>query len=308
MPQTEYEKYLVRKPLYEWDCGAKRNRQCPSMTLMSRAQVPEDIHYIQLGWISGIPAPNPHTFEHRHKYEEILLFLGGNSKAPRKLGADITYCIDGQPIEFNTTSAIFIPKGVPHGTLTWKDYRKPHILLGIMIGAGNQDSGWAMNGNNGTKNELPRTTTDVDYEELIVRSPIREVGRSVINRQMPTMTYMSRHQVLGANYYIEYGWIYGMPEPNPHIFEHLHNYDEIVLHIGGDPENPEDLGGEIEYCIERQPLIFNTSSALFIPKGLKHGPLTWKKYFRPHIEMTIIFGAGTFREVWAANAFRETKG
>jgi hypothetical protein len=42
------------------------------------------------------------------------------------------------------------------------------------------------------------------------------------------------------------GWIYEMPDPNPHINEHIHeNYDEIVIHIGGDSNNPEDLGAEM---------------------------------------------------------------
>ena len=42
MATTNYERYLVRKPIYEAGPGVK-NRQSPTMTYMSRAQVPEEI-------------------------------------------------------------------------------------------------------------------------------------------------------------------------------------------------------------------------------------------------------------------------
>jgi hypothetical protein len=135
-----------------------------------------------------------------------------------------------------------------------------------------------------------------DYEKYLVRRPRYEVGGGYKGRQSPTMTYMSSAQVPEAKYYIELGWIYQMPEPNPHIFEHAHNYDELILHIGGDPDNPEDLGGEIEIYVGGQPLVFDTTTALFLPKGVKHGPLTWKRVSKPHIEMTIMLGTGDFAE------------
>jgi hypothetical protein len=33
-----------------------------------------------------------------------------------------------------------------------------------------------------------------------------------------------------------------------------------------------------------------------VPKGVKHGPLVWKKYRRPHLELTIMIGAGSLAE------------
>ncbi len=107
---------------------------------------------------------------------------------------------------------------------------------------------------------------------------------------------MSNDLVPGSNLYLEFGWIWEMPEPNPHIFEHTHDYDEVVLHIGSDPNNPEDLGGEIEFVVGGEPLIFDKTTALFVPRGVKHGPLTWRGVNRPHIEMAIILGAGTIEQ------------
>ena len=86
--------------------------------------------------------------------------------------------------------------------------------------------------------------TESKYEKFAVRKPIYEAAPGIKGRQSPTMTFMSEKQT-GAPYYIELGWIYDIPSPNPHIMEHVHDYDEIVLHWGGDYKRPQVLGGEI---------------------------------------------------------------
>jgi hypothetical protein len=299
MVQTDYGKYLVREPLWEAGPGVKK-RQSPTMTYMSSKQVPEANYYIELGWIYDIPEPNPHIHEHVHDFDEIVLHWGGNPETPQVLGGEIEFYIGGQPITFNTTTAIFIPKGVPHGPLTWKRFDFPHIEMAFMLNCGDTTKGWKNSGIKEPKKTLPVKKDNFDYEQYVVRSPMREAGSMVKNRQSPTMTYMSRHQVNVANHYIEFGWIYGMPDPALHIHKHVHkNHDEIVLHIGGDPGDPLDLGGEIEFCVGDQPLTFNTNTGLYVPRGLAHGPLTWKSFRKPHIEMAIMLGAGTVAEGWS---------
>ena len=137
-------------------------------------------------------------------------------------------------------------------------------------------------------------------EKYLVKKPAREVkvemaGR-IKGREYPTLTYMSNDLVPGSNVYLELGWIWEVPDPNPEILEHSHEYDEIVLHIGSDPQNPEDLGAEIEFVVDGEPLIIDRTSAIFIPKGVKHGPVTWKRVDRPHLQMALIIGAGTLAE------------
>jgi len=273
------------------------------MTYMSKDLVPEAECCLEFGWINGLSEADPQVSEHTHDFDEIIMHLGSDPNTPRDLGTEMELYIGGQLVRFNTTTSVFIPRGIPHGPIIWKKVTKPVIQMVFTLGSGNHEHTLHKNGSGLATNALSGKRASIEYEEYVVRTPVREVGRRVKNRQMPTMTYMSRHLVLGANYYLEYGWIYGMPEPNPHVFEHVHNYDELVIHCGSDPDHPEDLGGEIEYCVNGQPLTFNITSCLFIPKGLKHGPLTWRKFVRPHIEMTLIMGAGTLKEVWSADAF-----
>ncbi len=138
----------------------------------------------------------------------------------------------------------------------------------------------------------------MDYNKLLVRKPLYEVGVQAVGvhtgHQVPSQTYMSNALVPGSNTYIEVSWIWDVPSPNPYVFEHSHNYDEIVMHIGNNPDDPEDLGAEIEMGCGGQPLSFDRTTALFVPRGTKHGPLKWNKVSRPHIEITMMLGCGDF--------------
>jgi hypothetical protein len=136
------------------------------------------------------------------------------------------------------------------------------------------------------------------YGKNLVRKPTYELDAGEVKgRQNPTMTLMSNDLVPGSNTYLEVGWVWEIPEPNPHILKHSHSkYNEIVLHIGSDPSNPDDLGAEMEFTIGGEPLVFDHTSAIFVPAGVTHGPVIWKKVRRPHLQMAIMLGAGTLAE------------
>ncbi len=289
--------YIVSKPLYE-ACPGIQNRQSPTMTLMSRRQVPAVNYYVSLGWINGMPEPNPHVFEHRHDFDEILLFIGGRMETPQVLGGNLEFYIGGQRISTNTTTGIFIPRGTSHGPLVWRDFSFPHLQMALMLGTGSLEEGWGKSGIAVPKDQLPRKTANFDYEQYVIRSPLRESGADNIRgRQNPTMTYMSSNQINAAKYYIEFGWIWDVVEPG--ILEMTHqSYDEMVLHIGGDPAAPEDLGADIEFGIDGNLAVYNTTFAAFVPRGIRHCPVNWQKVRKPHIEMAIMLGCGTLAEGW----------
>jgi hypothetical protein len=136
-----------------------------------------------------------------------------------------------------------------------------------------------------------------DYRKCFVEKPAYEVTPPFeVKGRRPAMTLMSNNLVPGSNMYIETGWVFGVPDPDPHIFEHVHDYDEIVIHLGTDPQNQEELGAEIEFMVGGQPLKIDKTSAVYVPRGVKHGPLTWKKYQKPHLQLTIMIGAKSLDE------------
>jgi hypothetical protein len=292
MPENISKKYVVSKPLYESGAGYK-GRQSPAMTLMSRKQVTEANTYIEIAWINGIPKSNPHSGEQVHDYDEIIIYWGRDSEAPQVLGGEIEAYIGGQPVTFNTTAGIFIPKGTPHGPFTWKKFQEPHIEMFMALGTGDPLKEW------GKGNKAPsKKSKRFDYEQYVIRSPMRESPGAISGqgRQSPTMTYMSETQIQGVKTYLEFGWIWVITDT---IREMKHdNFDEIVLHIGNDPKNPEDLGADMTFGLGGEEVKYNTNYAMYIPRGMKHGPLIWHEVRRHHIEMAIMLGAGTLKEGW----------
>jgi quercetin dioxygenase-like cupin family protein len=290
MSKIDYEEYLVRKPLYE-AFGGTKNRQSPTMTMISNKQIPGCNYYMEPGWIYGIPDPNPSLHEHVHDFDEIVMHMGGDFRTPQVLGGEVEFYVGGQPITFNTSTTFFIPRGTPHGPVIWKKFQFPHLQMAIMCGTGTAGEAWGTSGIHDEKNILPKKTQDFDYERYVVRSPVREKGAD------GALTYMSSLQVPGVNYHIEYGWITEQSASRIEgIKEMAHrDADEIILNLGGDSANPEDLGAEMEFLLGGQVLTCNTTSTLFVPRGVKHHPLRYKEFRKPHIFVAIMCGAGMLK-------------
>jgi hypothetical protein len=66
---------------------------------------------------------------------------------------------------------------------------------------------------------------------------------------------------------------------------HFHNDSEELVFLGSDPENPKDLGCEVEFCMgmEMEKHVFHESTLVFVPAGLVHGPVKFQNFKRPFI-------------------------
>lgn len=84
----------------------------------------------------------------------------------------------------------------------------------------------------------------------------------------------------------------GMLEEERGVPQHAHPHDELILAIGTNPEDYDDLGAELELCMgpEKEPHIINTTTAVYIPGGMLHCPLKWKKLERPHLLVVVSMG------------------
>jgi hypothetical protein len=300
MANTGYEKYRVSRPAYTLGGGVK-GRQSPVMTYLNNELVPGCNLYIELGWVTGMPEPNPHISTHTLDYDEIIVHIGGDPDNPRDLGAEVEYYVGGQPLVFDTTTLLYVPAGVSRGPAVWRDFSNPHIAMSIILGPQTTAAAWMTS----SKPEIPTRTDATDYERYLVREPVYLSGTKVTEAiKNPAPIYLNSDLVPGCRAYIDFGWIYGLPNPNPPIPEHDHGYEEVVCMIGGKPDNPEDLGAELEFFINNHPLTFDTTTAIYVTRDIPHGPLTWKSLDRPHILMPIVIGTGSLAEA-APAGYRE---
>lgn len=76
-----------------------------------------------------------------------------------------------------------------------------------------------------------------------------------------------------------------------------HNSDELLMFIGSDPDNPENLNAEIELWIENDRLTFNTTSMIFVPAQAAHGRITVKNVTKPVFHYTCHTNKDTYEEI-----------
>lgn len=288
MNEQDISRYLMEKPVKEGREGDLTHLS----TYVSDAQVPGINYHAQLGWITETPDEDSGKGAVVSGSDKIILFWGNDYKNPESLGGEIEFYMDGKKSILNSSTSVFIPAGVSHGPVKWNSFDKPHMEMVISLDAGNLNGETAADKVSDLKH-IP------DPEKYIVHKPAYEVVAPTVtkNRMHPSMTFMSNDLVPGSNTYLEFAWIWDMPDPNPHIMEHSHeDYNELVFHIGSNPDDPEDLGAEIEFYLDGKPVMLKKTSAMYAPKKVSHGPLIWQSVTRPHIEMAIIFGAGVLAQ------------
>lgn len=79
-----------------------------------------------------------------------------------------------------------------------------------------------------------------------------------------------------------------------------HNSDELLMFIGSDPADPENLNAEIELWIENDKLTLTTTSIVFVPAGAAHGRVHIKNVKKPVFHFTCHLNTDTYEEIPAA--------
>ena len=72
---------------------------------------------------------------------------------------------------------------------------------------------------------------------------------------------------------------------------HKHDFGELFLFLGTDPDDLSDLGAEAEFWLgegeELEKVVLNSPSSVYVPAGLAHFPLNWKNVRRPCIFVVV---------------------
>ena len=74
------------------------------------------------------------------------------------------------------------------------------------------------------------------------------------------------------------------------LLPHVHDTDEIIGFFGSNPDDPYDLGGEVEIWLEDDKHMLTRSCMIFVPAGMKHCPLTVTRVDRPIFHFTTVTG------------------
>jgi hypothetical protein len=111
--------------------------------------------------------------------------------------------------------------------------------------------------------------------------------------------WMDANVVEGA-FQMNTAWYFDVPAKDPVFEEHAHDYDELIGFYGSNPDDPYDLGAEMEVGINGEMHRLTRTSMLFLPSGMKHMPLSIKRVARPVFHFSIVMnpeytGGGAYR-------------
>ncbi|MCR4420824.1 MAG: hypothetical protein NUV99_12070 [Clostridia bacterium] len=111
------------------------------------------------------------------------------------------------------------------------------------------------------------------------------------------LVWLDGEVVPGAKMYSECVWFWPMPAEEleaarrenrlGELQAHTHPFDEVIAFLGTNPEDPYDLGGEIELWLEDECHRLTTSFLAWVPAGMKHCPLIFRRIDRPMFHFTL---------------------
>ncbi|HSW57306.1 MAG TPA: hypothetical protein VLH15_02785 [Dehalococcoidales bacterium] len=123
-----------------------------------------------------------------------------------------------------------------------------------------------------------------DYEKYILRNA---AGVPVLKSRSHTPSVGGRQEMwpgitgMGCNFGINsITEPYLLPDP-----PHKHEFDEYLFFIGGNPLNMGEFDAEIDVALGDKWEVYsiNTTSIIYIPKGLQHCPIHVKRVGKPFL-------------------------
>jgi hypothetical protein len=93
---------------------------------------------------------------------------------------------------------------------------------------------------------------------------------------------MNKLDVPASTVFGAYSWVTPSDDEVFWVHEHRHDdFDEILVWMGNDPDDPEDLGADLYMTIEGARHVVSTTGAVYIPQGYYHCPLGFERVRRP---------------------------
>jgi hypothetical protein len=100
--------------------------------------------------------------------------------------------------------------------------------------------------------------------------------------------------VVPGSIMVNVSWLYAGEEPGE-MGAHAHPYAEVIGFCGGDPKDADNLGAELELWMEDEKYMITKSCLIFVPSGVKHGPIIARNFTKNILHFDIQLTKGDFR-------------
>jgi hypothetical protein len=238
-----------------------------------------------------------------HPYDELLVFAGLNPRDILYLGAEISVELGAEREKyiFTEPTVVVIPKGTPHGPAEVRRLYKPFAHFTIAL-AGAYAA---------TAQTVAQDISEGGQYAHLVKRLITHVDDALIGTGMGyelctdargvMKSSLAPHGMLGPGNSDELIWMFGKDLEQFDVNflwghyskagkwhrdgeAHTHPEEEILLWVGFNPDDPGDLGCEIEMGMgeDDERHIFSVPSVAICPKGFPHLPEITRWADRPY--------------------------
>jgi hypothetical protein len=215
---------------------------------------------------------------HTHDFDEYLCFLPGNPSNLNEYQAEIEISLgrDGEKHVVADPAIIYLPKGLPHGRLSFKKTDKPVSYMKICLS--------------------PRYSTtprifETPYKKYIINPMINNnvirqcfyVNDELVGEEEKIVQNLAFASKATANASLVMHW-YSIKESLVLYQQvHSHEYKQYQLFMGGNPTNVEDFDSDVEISLgeEAETHVIDSTAMVHIKEDLVHRQINFKRVGKP---------------------------
>ncbi len=238
-----------------------------------------DLNFI-LGVYESVGDWAPGWGAHSHPFDELLVFFGYD-RDMNHLGAEMNFAmgIEREQHKYQVPTIVAAPKGIPHCPLVTEKVYQPYGHFHIALSGKYSKT---------QRHIAQQDETDGNkYSHLFKQLPVEKGPGGADARQLATLAGADLQRM---NVNLVMGWFdkpgqwYGKGKQ-----AHVHPYDEVMVFFSLDQTDLSNLGAEmmVEIGTEHEQHTFKQPTAIALPRGIPHGPITCNKAERPYAVMQI---------------------
>jgi mannose-6-phosphate isomerase-like protein (cupin superfamily) len=276
---SQYSKYIVtelKTPPFPAEAIARYNTFAKRILWVDKNVVPGAFQ-MNCSWYLKRLEKGPAA--HTHDVDEIIGFFSNDSNNPYDLGGEVEIWLEDEKQIITKSALVFIPAGMNHCPLNLNRIDRPVFHFSVVT-AGEYIVKPT------TENKNPKPT----YSEHIVtelKEPEERKRQAPVYNQYAQRVLWMDTDVVTHSFNINVSW-YLKASTTVDDKPHTHTHDEIIGFCSNDPQNLNDLGGEVEIWVGDEKHIITNSAMLFIPAGMVHCPLVLKRVTRPIFHFTVV--------------------
>jgi hypothetical protein len=226
---------------------------------------------------------NPDAGLSAHDSDELYMFIGLDPANPESLNAEISFRLENDALTLRETCCVFIPRGAAHGGMSVASLGKPVLMLM-----------WHTSSDAYASRPAEASAPRGAYAANVITryAPPSGVLPEAPDGFLELLLFLDGARLSGAPY-LESMWFLTKNDTGPP--QHAHPFAEIIGFAGTDAGSPSELGASVDFYIEGERVTLTKPTLIYIPGGVRHGPLIVPEMSRPIIHFSCAAAHGYAR-------------